>query len=62
MGNCFPVAAIEGRGDADIFLVVATDVKAVEAPSGVWNWRSSRRKSDHLLCWHDAQAADCAIS
>lgn len=47
MGNCFPVAAVEDRGDADIFLVVATDVKAIEAPSGVWYWRSGRRKSDH---------------
>ena len=35
MGDCFPVAAIESEGHSDLLLVVAADLEAIGAPSGV---------------------------
>ena len=31
----FPVAAVEGEGDADLVAVVARDLEIVQAPAGV---------------------------
>jgi hypothetical protein len=35
MGDCLTAAAIEGKGDPDLLLVVAADLEAVGAPSDV---------------------------
>ncbi len=35
MSDCFPITAIERKCNADLFFVVARDLEAVGAPSGI---------------------------
>src|SRR5690606_6621513 len=35
MSDCFPITAVERKCNADLFLVVARDLEAIGAPSGI---------------------------
>ncbi|GAA5622929.1 hypothetical protein Brsp04_02821 [Brucella sp. NBRC 12952] len=35
MSGCFPIKAVERKGNAHLFLVFARDLKAIRTPSGI---------------------------